>query len=48
MRDLIGTISFAVMLGGVSMISVPWAMIIGGGLPFALIVYGYTARKTGK
>lgn len=41
MTDAIGLVSFAVMLAGIGMLSVPAALIVGGALPLSLIVYGF-------
>jgi len=32
--------SFLLMLAGVALLSVPWAMILGGGLLLAAAIYG--------
>ena len=46
MTDAIGLVSFAVMLAGIGMLSVPAALIVGGALPLSLIVYGFVKAQS--
>lgn len=39
-RTVVAACSFCLMIGGVALLSVPWAMIMGGGLPLAAAIYG--------
>lgn len=38
MRNILATIGYLAAVGGIAMLSVPWAMIVGGGILFVLAV----------
>lgn len=40
MRNVLGTIGFAAIVGGVGMVSLPWSLIVGGSILFASSAVG--------